>query len=712
MGLFDIEEPQKQSRCVWPVGVPENKIVFDQWVLVYEFFFLNQTSLYHFLEKIHAYKYPQRQWMEKYCYISGFGIIFTAFEIQYSDGILDGSKYGHIFKYEDFGLPNTAISKYSHDLEKKFGKKSKPLFAWFQIDGSGSFDLFSFCSAILKKNMQDVANMLEDYIRNSKKGRASAYSQDVVPLELCDQSNGYDFKGGKFIETFEYFTRSGVLFQYVDYWLLPSGEKYKLYYTLWRKSDGYDCRFVPIPPKKPYLLFKLNSMSKYPDSLIFFVEDEALAYECTRMNPLGLFGNNDSNLIFTTCFNGFAGIKDADLSPLEGRIVCLYLAEDSEDVQHLPEAIKSLKKAKCARIFVMHGEHCPVLADDYLKSIGHNDQLVLPESNLKPTYKIVTPDQKIEGEFCVPKVLLSPIIMEGNVVWIYGKEGASKSLIGMSIAQALSSGNKTLVKWHTKKPVKVLYIDSETPPNYFARRMEQIIKGMNCNYGKRAFDVISLLDASGVNKDIDIADTKWQQSIKEDIQKTDVIIFDNFYSLTDNSIKAATNAIRWFGELRQTRKTVIVLDHMNSDGVLQGSIEKRRFADLIMKIEVDGNNDNRLNIIMEKTRYIEKAEDKKTFQIDIVSEEDAFRMEVVAEAKQEVPPLSETDRKVALVKMLLDKKMSGIDIEKLTEISNSSVSNYKKKAMPAMTDEERQKLEKEANGLYEKYLEMEKAGKK
>ncbi|WP_179953425.1 AAA family ATPase [Desulfobotulus mexicanus] len=643
--------------------------------------------------------------MDKYCYVSHFGIIFTLFQIPYKDAWLDLNKKNYKFKFEEFGFNNMIISIYSSDLNTEFGLRSKPLFAWFQKNRNKGFDLFSFCSAILKKSTQNVANMLEEYIRNSKKVSASAYSQDVVPFDSCDQTNGYYFKGGNLKGSFEYLTSYDVLFQYVDYWILPSGEQYRLYYTLWRKSDGEDCRFVPIPPKKPYRLLNLNSISGYPEALIFFVKDEELAFGYSSGNPLTSSENRDPTVIFTTCFMGFAGIKNADLSPLEGMDVCLFLSENSLDVQYLPEAITNLKKARCAEVWVEFYGRELVQADEYLRSKGHGGKAQGLIGEAPVTKGLKTINNRRSGTKIKRKMLLDPIIKEGDLVVIYGEAKIGKSWLGYSMAYALGSGNQSIARWNSGDPARVLYVDGESYEDECKERIEKLMKAAGNTSEDYPFETFLRMEAADEDFGISLETEEWQNRIEGVLDNYDVFFFDSLYSLIKNDAYSAGLAFKWFRKLGMAGKTVIVLDHSNSEGEVQGGKVKGRAANLVMNVAVSPERSSRLKVSLPHARSL-SPEDSVPFDLDMIFTEDAFGMEVV---KQESRPLSETDRKVVLVKMLLEKDLTGLEAAGLVGVSDSSVSNYKKKAMPEMTEEQREELEKEAKGLYAKYQNEQKA---
>ena len=73
--------------------------------------------------------------------------------------------------------------------------------------------------------------------------------------------------------------------------------------------------------------------------------------------------------------------------------------------------------------------------------------------------------------------------------------------------------------------------------------------------------------------------------------KYDLIIFDSYFSLNGN---------RFLQSLVEKNIAIVVIDHTNTDGELQGSINKYRCADLVMKII---RNDDIITVNYPKARF-------------------------------------------------------------------------------------------------------------
>ena len=87
---------------------------------------------------------------------------------------------------------------------------------------------------------------------------------------------------------------------------------------------------------------------------------------------------------------------------------------------------------------------------------------------------------------------------------------------------------------------------------------------------KRSFSVYSFIE-----EDIDfstILDKEWQEKYIHQLKKFKLIIIDNFYSLI--SAHDPTNFIKWMRGLTKEGISFLVVDHTNSEGELQGSMDR------------------------------------------------------------------------------------------------------------------------------------------
>ncbi|TWI61021.1 AAA domain-containing protein, partial [Desulfobotulus alkaliphilus] len=562
--------------------------------------------------------------------------------------------------------------------EKNKGVVVIPFGGWYDEHnkkyGAGLWSLYSYVTGKDMTKAMDIIQKYGDSLSSHKfddDKRKRWCRQIKVPLKDHDFFL-FDIFEGNPCEVLTYYTSSGIKTEEVQFWKLSDKLIVPVYYTLWAFHDNRNCFSQMQFPEKPYSLYNLHLLPKNPQEIyvsnIIFVSDEMeadrlakqafssfsggshdKAVRIFRKKNIGcdfdkvssgtIFGPEFSPYVFTTCFNGFAGIKDADLSPLEGNSIRLYLQEDSPDVKHLPEAIKSLKKAGCSEILVKIGNLEFVEADEYLKNIGRGKE-VQGLIDVAPAAKgLATIKNRSSGSNIKRKTLIDPIIKEGDLVVIYGEEKTFKSWFGYSLAYALGVGNHSIARWNSGEPLRVLYVDGELYEDECKERIEKIMAAAGNTSEDYPFETFLRMDAKGENFDISLESEEWQEKIEDALGDYDVLFFDSLYSLIKNDVHSAVQVFGWFRRLGVAGKTVIVLDHSNKEGDVQGGRVKERAANLVMNVALFSKGSSRIMVSFPHTRNL-SPEDSAAFDLDMILTDDAFSMEVMAEAKQEVPPLS------------------------------------------------------------------------
>ncbi len=220
-----------------------------------------------------------------------------------------------------------------------------------------------------------------------------------------------------------------------------------------------------------------------------------------------------------------------------------------------------------------------------------------------------------------PKDIIPGLIQAGNEIWIYGPEKSYKSWISRHLAHTLSTGGTLLNKYKVCKHNKVLYIDGELPAHKFEQfcKMEAKGQGQEDIVGP-PFDYSLAHNPRNETGQINILNESCQNELEKNFHQYDVIILDCYYALTEN--KASTKEFRKFlTKWKNKGKTFIIIDHANRDGELQGSIDKRRSADLC--IELTKSDNDTLNLSFPIARYL-KQEDCEPLQLKVNFVEDAF----------------------------------------------------------------------------------------
>src|SRR5262249_40324320 len=88
---------------------------------------------------------------------------------------------------------------------------------------------------------------------------------------------------------------------------------------------------------------------------------------------------------------------------------------------------------------------------------------------------VVTSSELHDLQLTPRKKLLDEWFCEGDLGFIFAFRGVGKTWLALAIAQALATGGK-LGDWKADKAVKVLYVDSEMPPDLMRKRCDGLNK--------------------------------------------------------------------------------------------------------------------------------------------------------------------------------------------------------------------------------------------
>lgn len=227
--------------------------------------------------------------------------------------------------------------------------------------------------------------------------------------------------------------------------------------------------------------------------------------------------------------------------------------------------------------------------------------------------------------------ILSPIINSGQVIWLFAPEKIGKTFLAMSIAYVVSRGNSSVCGWQSNGSKKVLYIDGEMSGVGLKKIYSRIVQGFQQeNNDNILFD--SFLFAESDEEYETILDSVWLEEFQSKLYDYDLIILDSYYSLNNNS-RSLKDFFVFLKDLKKHNVAVLVIDHTNRNGELQGSIDKRKFTDLGIQIQY-GKNKNEIIITYEYDRHgIESLLSPKKYYKDFSN--DAFKFVEEKEEEKE-----------------------------------------------------------------------------
>jgi len=206
----------------------------------------------------------------------------------------------------------------------------------------------------------------------------------------------------------------------------------------------------------------------------------------------------------------------------------------------------------------------------------------------------VPPPEEGEGEG-----LWGPYIYPASVHLLSGEAGVGKSTLLYNLAVSAARGS-SFAGIDFKKPIRVLYVDLESPEYVFRRKLDLVCEGER----PAGLGFIRQLD------DIERRVPELEALIREnEIELLIVDTLSSAFSTVDENDNAEANRQ---GQLvrdlvARTRCAVILVHHLGksqlSSGVYKarGASARAGFVDVVMNLEVLGGNTVRLNLV--KSRW-------------------------------------------------------------------------------------------------------------
>lgn len=460
--------------------------------------------------------------------------------------------------------------------------------------------------------------------------------------------------------------------------------------TLWKHKRTGLLHWFEIHPYV-FPLFNQNNIYSNKSAEIIFVDSEIHVVSKQKQNEL-------HEKVFTTCFGGHKNLLKADLKPLSGRTVIIACSANGPEIQLIPPIIIKLSNAQLKELYFTFDNNINrVSANEFMEKPGdwgcnYIDQVIPRIAN-----PITKAGEMLPGSETKRKDLIQPIIKEGYIVWLYAASKIGKTWLALFIACMASRGSSTFGSWTCKEPVGVLYIDIESLPDEFVNCCTMVMKGQSHQSNGIPFRVFSA--KAQPEGEIDIMSEDCQRLIESELDGINMIIIDNFYSATDNQPSSIKPVLRWLSKLSQKGIAIIVVDHTNREGELQGSISKERAANLSIKLEQHPDYEDQIIVSYPVARSLPQK-DAKPFTLRKVFTEDSFKFELVEEHKVEAPLIPEKIKTFAKVMFLkTSKKMTYENIAKETELSKSAISKYINDTIPALTGKNKKMYEEELSRL-------------
>lgn len=473
-----------------------------------------------------------------------------------------------------------------------------------------------------------------------------------------------------------------------------AGYQYR-YFSRWRRDaeTGTDANWIEALPPDERPLYSLIAPLSGSNMTVRIVPSE---FDQRLQN----FGENE---IYCAVPGGATSLPKTNLTMLAGHKVHLELSHDQ--LADTPSIIDALERSKATGTMISLIGEADAFRLDSLREVaarhGHSFPLpVLPKAIMSDN-ALITAGIPLPPSANPRRQLLTPVIQEGGLVWLYAREKVGKTWLALSIAQAVSLGEK-LGPWQAPEAASVLYIDGEMHPDDLQAAIGKVTRGQG-NQATVSFDALCAKKTKrGV---INLMDPDWQDEIERRAKGVRLLILDNFYSLTNNNVGEFPEVLDFLQRLRAQGTAVLVVDHTNRDGVLQGAHTKERAAETIIELRVpEGKNwrDGLRAIEVTKARHhIPQPADH--FFGEMVFTEESFHFEVsYPEAPTAPEPVPEQIAKLAPIVIARDvDKLSFPKIYEQFCIPTSTASDWYKRAKD-LTGAEKEVLDREIQRLLEK----------
>jgi hypothetical protein len=206
-----------------------------------------------------------------------------------------------------------------------------------------------------------------------------------------------------------------------------------------------------------------------------------------------------------------------------------------------------------------------------LTSLGNLFRDWLPRSQVTARLSLTgDPPQPLQpigfGDFLnlnVPprEMLLDPILPERSLAMLYAPRGVGKTLLGLSIGLAVSSGT-TLLRWSAPRKQRVLYVDGEMPLVSLQERLRMLSVGLGSEIPNHGFQVLA---ADHTDNGISLGTDEGQDLLQPLLNGVDLLVLDNLSTLVTTGSENASDGWvamqNWLLRLRRQGVAVLLIHH-------------------------------------------------------------------------------------------------------------------------------------------------------
>lgn len=535
-------------------------------------------------------------------------------------------------------------------------------------------DIIALYAFTRNTSYKQAIHILSEHIeRNSNlytasQSKAGWFIQEKYPISVYELDHCNDFINGlksqidhRNLRFYTYKNKYDIHIATKIEYFNNSGGKVTVFYTIQRRHDSPSLYFVPISPEPPYMIYNIEKVDDNTNSVVFVEPVEFNYYHRYLQN------------IVVSCPFGNTHLDQADFLELTGKHIYVRLKTSFHE-EYLLRLKKKIDEFGLSLSFFRHDLS---KAMDINSLLEHKEYYIPLETTLdvEEDNGFTKAGEKLRNQDRKRKSILHPIIESGTITWLFSKEKVGKTLVSLAIAYAAGKGNKPVGLWNSVEAANVLYIDGEMPGDKIASLCDMIMRGYgdNAGYKGRPFTCYLFYEE---NLDYDsILDKDWLEKNKKLLFSYDLIILDNYYSLNENRMNVRP-FIKFLKELTRQDIAVIVVDHVNAEGDLQGSQVKRRAADIGIKLENIQINEISINYEFDRYGKSTKSPDFNLQRCFYTDQVQLVPIEKTKDADKQ-PSLTHRDKKL-LYSLVLKKnlKIKQTTIAKEMGIGPQRISEY------------------------------------
>jgi len=347
----------------------------------------------------------------------------------------------------------------------------------FEAQVGGSDPVSLYAAAFTRNDQGDAARKLGQQLgvygatSNKATTKAKPRSADswlpILPVPATAPKPQIEL--GACDRFYEYRDAEGRLQFYVRRWeARPGGKKRFLplvYGTLGGKV-GWHARH----PDAPRPLYGLDRLAVSPDAPVIVCEGEKSADAAQFLFP---------GYVCITWPAGSSAVAQADWTPLERRNVIMWPDADAPGAKAAADVVGRLPRVRVLRVDDLPDGHdaADIMPDDPATWLAARlPREAEPIGDRGATLRaLLSIDAWAERDIPEPDRLLGDLITTTTRVFLVGRTGLGKTLLGLAIAAGIASGNGFL-HWRSARAARVLYLDGEMPAELIKPRARDAIR--------------------------------------------------------------------------------------------------------------------------------------------------------------------------------------------------------------------------------------------